>query len=69
MKTAEAKAKEAVDEALKKKEEEEKKRLEEEEAAYNEIESDHHGRIFIDYREPKPSHFPVSNRHYDQGIF
>ena len=62
IKTAEAKAKEALEEAKKQQEEEEKKRLEDEEAAYNEIESDHHGRIFIDYREPKPSHFPVSNR-------
>ena len=42
---------------LKKKKEEEKK-VEVEEAAYAEIESDHHGRIFIDYRQPRPNVFP-----------
>ena len=65
IKEAEAKAKKDQEEAKLKKEEEEKKKLEEEQlAAYNEIESDHHGRIFIDYREPKPNVFPVSNRRF-----
>ena len=54
-------------EAKKKKEELEKKRKEEEEKKKKEEadggneadeESDHHGRIFIDYRQPKPSAFP-----------
>ena len=41
------------------KEEEEKKKKEEEDKA-NEAdeESDHHGRIYIDYRQPRPSAFP-----------
>ena len=43
----------------KKKEEEEKKRKEEEDKANEaDVESDHHGRIYIDYREPRPSAFP-----------
>ena len=61
MKAAETKAKQEAEEAKLRKEEEERKIAEEEEQAYNEIESDHHGRIFIDYRQPKPSVFPVSN--------
>jgi len=47
-------------------EEERKKRVEEkkqadEDAAYAEVESDHHGRIHIDYRQPRPNLFPVSS--------
>jgi len=39
---------------LKKKEEEEIKREEEE----NAVESDHHGRNFIDYSKPRPKYVP-----------
>lgn len=60
MKAAEEKARQEKEEAKLKREEEERKRAEEEEKAYNELESDHHGRIYIDYRQPKPSVFPVS---------
>lgn len=53
--------KKAEEEFKKRQEEEEKKRLEEEELArYADIESDHHGRLFIDYRQPRPTIFPVS---------
>ena len=54
MKAAEAKAKKEIEEAKRKKEEEED--------GYDSQESDHHGRIFIDYRLPKPNVFPVSWR-------
>ena len=48
-------------EETKKKLEEEKKRQEEEETRLEEeVESDHHGRIYVDYRVPRPSNFPVS---------
>lgn len=46
-------------EETKKKLEEEKKRQEEEETRLEEeVESDHHGRIYVDYRVPRPSNFP-----------
>ena len=49
------------EERKKKREEEEKKKKEEEEEVDMEgYESDHHGRIFIDYTAPQPSVFPVS---------
>ena len=63
MKTLELKAKKAEEIERKIKEEEEKKRQEaEDEAAYADIESDHHGRIFVDYRLPRPNIFPVSEK-------
>lgn len=52
-------AKEEKEKEEEKKADEDRKRAEED-AAYAEIESDHHGRIHIDYRQPRPSHFPVS---------
>lgn len=57
----EAQSKVKSEEELKrKKEEEEKKKQAAEEAAYADVESDHHGRIYIDYRLPRPNVFPVS---------
>ena len=48
------------EELKRKKEEEEKKKQAAQEAAYADVESDHHGRIYIDYRLPRPNVFPVS---------
>jgi hypothetical protein len=61
MKSMEAKAKLKNDEELKRKKDEEEKKKKEEEAAYADYESDHHGRIYIDYRLPRPNVFPVSH--------
>jgi len=48
------------EEAEKKLREDEERKAQEEEDKANEAdeESDHHGRMFIDYREPRPSSFP-----------
>ena len=58
-------------EKLKKKEEEEQKRKEEEdkrrEEELNEVESDHHGRIFIDYSQPRAKYVP-QNYEFSQQI-
>ena len=53
-------AKKKKEELEKKRKEEEEKKKKEQEDGGNEAdeESDHHGRIFIDYRQPKPSAFP-----------
>ena len=47
-------------EEKKKKEQEEEKKKEEDEAEQEGYESDHHGRIHINYTAPPPSIFPVS---------
>mmetsp|Transcript_41833 Transcript_41833/g.55153 ORF Transcript_41833/g.55153 Transcript_41833/m.55153 type:complete len:139 (+) Transcript_41833:78-494(+) len=46
------------EEAEAKKKEEEKKKEEDEVNQGDDVESDHHGRIFVDYRQPRPSNFP-----------
>jgi len=56
----EEKARRELEEAERRKKEDEDRKREEDEKAYAEVESDHHGRIFIDYRQPRPSIFPVS---------
>ena len=58
MKEQENKAKKKEEEARKKKEEEEKKKEDEDEEEYADVESDHHGRIYVDYRLPRPNAFP-----------
>ena len=59
MKTLDAKAKKE-EEAKKKAEEEKKKSSDEDDGAEYaaDVESDHHGRIHVDYRLPRPNNFP-----------
>lgn len=56
----EMKKKAKEEETAARKREEEKKKEEDEVNQEDNVESDHHGRIHVDYRLPRPSAFPVS---------
>lgn len=58
-KTMERKRKAEEEEKRKKKEEEKLRRQKEREEQEADDESDHHGRIYVDYRNDRPSPFPV----------